>query len=98
MNSFLHWLLKLFLAFLESRHGYVILFCFRKNELVLLEMTFSLCYIASLFVYVHGTIGVAKISFVPRMNTQSGVSCCNLTGISTVELKMNKIHYISFHK
>lgn len=61
-------------------------------------MTFSLCSITSLFVYVHSTIGVAKISLVPRKNTQSSVSWCNLAGVSTVVMEMSMIHCISSGK
>lgn len=61
-------------------------------------MTFPLCSITSLFVYVHGTMEVAKVSFVPEMNAQSGLSWCSLTCVSTVELEMSMMHYIPFYK
>lgn len=52
-------------CFLESRQSYAILSCFRTNEPVL-EMTFSLCCLTSLVIYVHGPTGVAEISFVQK--------------------------------
>lgn len=61
-------------------------------------MTFPLCSITSLSVYVQGTMEVAKVSFVPEMTAQSSLSWCSLTGVSTVELEMSVMHYIPFYK